>query len=138
MFLSECRDLTAQIVGRSSSNLSRSQRNLGHFDWLDFYWCKICSCMATNSIETFLNITRDTFLYTIPFYKLEGIATPASKTCLQTSKHTNKLVHGTQIVELRIEIVFQYCMLCYVYLIWIYGCHLDISNSCLIMTIFLF
>ena len=32
--------------------------------------------MATNSIESFLNITRDTFLYTIPFYKLEGIAIP--------------------------------------------------------------
>ena len=32
----ECRDLVAQIVARTSSNLSRPQRNLGHFDCLDF------------------------------------------------------------------------------------------------------
>ena len=32
--------------------------------------------MATNSIESFLNITRDTFLHTIPLYNLEGIAIP--------------------------------------------------------------
>ena len=40
--------------------------------------CKICSCMALNSIESFLNITRDTFLYTIRFYKLDGVAIPFS------------------------------------------------------------
>ena len=34
--------------------------------------------MATNSIESFLNITRDTILYTIPFYKNEGIPIPFS------------------------------------------------------------
>ena len=32
--------------------------------------------MATNSIDSFLNITRDTFLCTIPFYKNEGVAIP--------------------------------------------------------------
>ena len=101
----EWRDLTAQIAAWSNVDVSRSQRNLGHFYWLNFDWLQNLLVYSHNSHNLSKNFSSgqhkqfpkyscDTFLYTISFLNLEGIAIPSYgyPRCNVNSQHQQTLV----------------------------------------------